>query len=193
MTTNTAVRPLRPAVAGRWTVDAARSRVVLDARVFGVVAVRGRFTELTGHLDVGADPLESRIAIDVHTGSLTAGNARVDTALAASGLIDPAAGPVIAYRSTGVRRAPGGGWQVAGALRTARGARPIVLRLAGPPAAVDGRMRLHARGRITRDDVAALLSRPGAAGVIGRTAELDLRVELARPRPPSTNGTFVGT
>jgi polyisoprenoid-binding protein YceI len=189
MTTNNGVLPARPqppdVVSGptacRWHVDGARSRLLLDARVFGVVAVRGRFTAVAGHLDLPPDPLQSRIVIGVRTGSLTTGSARVDTALAASGLIDPSAGPVIGYRSTGVHRAPEGGWQITGVLRTSRGARPLVLRLAGPPATAAGRMRLHARGRITRDDIAALLSRPGATGLIGPTAELDLRVELARP------------
>jgi polyisoprenoid-binding protein YceI len=173
-------RPVSVPATGRWQVDADRSRLLLDARVFGVVAVRGRFTAVTGHLDLPPDPLQSRIAIGVRTDSLTAGNTRVDTALAASGLIDPSAGPEIGYRSRGVHRAPGGGWRVAGVLHTSRGARPLVLRVAGPPAVAAGRMRLHARGRITRDDIAALLSRPGATGLIGPTAELDLRVDLAR-------------
>ena len=190
MTTNSAMStralPAPPQLhgldTGPWTVVTGRSQVLLDARVFGMIAVRGRFTEFSGQLDLTPEPLQSRIAIDVRTDSLTAGNTRVDTALAASGLVDPSAGPLISYRSTGLHRTPSGdGWQVAGVLRTARGARPIVLRLAGPPATRAGRLRLHASGRITRDDIAALLSRPGAAALIGPTAELDLRVELTRP------------
>lgn len=183
MTTNTAIRPpiIRPdgIAAGRWTVDAARSRLLLDARVCGVVEVRGRFTELAGELDATADPPGARLGIDVVAGSLTSGNDRIDALLAASGLIDPDAGELIRYRSASLHptAAP---VSVAGVLGTARGRRPLVLRLASPPTASGTHIRLHVRGVITRDDIGHLLARPGAARLIGPTAGLDLRVELSR-------------
>jgi polyisoprenoid-binding protein YceI len=182
MTTNTLPAPtgLDALAPGRFTVDPARSRLVLDTRVFGRVGVQGRFTELAGHLDVAPDPRDSRIRIAVSTASLTSGSRGLDALLAASGLVDPSAGPAIRYRSTALHPPDATtGWRVTGTLGTARGSRPLTLGLAGPPTTRGGRVRLHARGTVTRGDIAELLARPGAAKVFGATAQLDLRVELA--------------
>ena len=185
MTTNTVPAPsglggLDGLAPGRWTVDPARSRLVLDARVFGRVGVQGRFTELTGHLDVAADPLDSRIRIAVPTASLTSGSRNLDTLLDASGLVDPAAGPAIRYRSAALHPPTAtAGWRVTGTLSTARGGRPLGLELTRPPGVRGHRIRLHARGTVTRADIAVLLARPGAARVFGPTAQLNLRIELA--------------
>jgi polyisoprenoid-binding protein YceI len=181
MTTSTlTARPgLDGLTPGRWAVVPSRSRLALDARVLGRVGVQGRFTEMAGHLDVAADRLASRIRIAVRTASLTSGSRRLDAVLDASGLVDPSAGPAIRYRSAALHP-PGatGRWHVAGTLSTARGERPLTLELTGPPAVRGGRVRLHARGMVTRTDIAELLARPGAAGLIGATAHLDLQVEL---------------
>jgi polyisoprenoid-binding protein YceI len=167
---------------GRYTVEATRSLLTLDARVLGRVSVQGRFTELAGHLDVDADPLASRVRIAVATASLTSGSRGLDAVLASSGLVDPSAGPAIRYRSSALHPPDrGAGWRVGGVLSTARGARPLTLELNGPPAVRGHRVRLHARGTVTRADIAELLARPGAARLFGATAELDLRVELTSP------------
>jgi polyisoprenoid-binding protein YceI len=184
MTTSTLTAPsgLAGLAPGRWTVVPARSRLALDTRVFGGVGVQGRFTELAGHLDVAADPLESRIRIAVAIASLTSGSRRLDALLDASGLVDPSAGPAIRYRSSALHPPTAtSGWRVTGTLGTARGARPLMLELTGPPTARGDRIRLHARGAVTRADIAELLARPGAARLFGATAHLDLQVELATP------------
>jgi polyisoprenoid-binding protein YceI len=182
MTTSTPAAPscLAELAPGRWAVVAARSRLALDARVLGGVRVQGRFAGPAGYFDVAADPLESRIRIAVPTASLTSGNRGLDTLLDASGLVDPSAGPEIRYRSSALH-APTAttGWRVAGTLSTARGERPLALELTGPPAVRGARVRLHARGMVTRADIATLLARPGAARLFGTTATLDLGVELA--------------
>jgi polyisoprenoid-binding protein YceI len=184
MTTNTLTAPsgLDGLATGRWTVDPARSRLALDARVCGGVGVRGRFTELAGHLDVAPDPLASRIRIAVATASLTSGSRRLDALLDASGLIDPSAGPAIRYRSAALHPpTTSGTWHVTGTLSTARGGRPLALELTGPPPVGDARIRLHARGEVTRADISELLARPGAARLFGATARLDLQIELTAP------------
>lgn len=166
---------------GRWAVCAAGSQVLLEAKVCGMVGVQGRFTAVSGEVEFAADPRASRIRIDVLAGSLTTGNARRDALLTAAGLIDPAAGPVIRFRSGELGWSAGSGW-VDGTLRTARGRRPIRLELDAPRS--DGeRMQVRARGLIRRDDIDHLLARPGCARLIGPTAELDLTVELTPAGP----------
>lgn len=173
-------RPARPR-PGRWAVQAAGSQLLLEARVCGMVGVQGRFTAVTGQVDIAADPRASSIRIDVGIASLTTGNARRDALLTAAGLIDPDAGPVIRFRSAALGWTGAAGW-VDGVVCTARDARLVRLALDAP--LVDGeRMRVRARGRIGRDDIDGLLARPGCARLMGPTAELDLTVELAPVEP----------
>jgi polyisoprenoid-binding protein YceI len=167
---------------GRWWVHAAGSRLLLDARVCGMVGVRGRFTEVAGRVDIAPDPVDSRLHIQVLAASLTTGNAGRDALLTAAGLIDPDAGPVLHFRSRTLSRGSGqASWRVDGLLSTARGDRPLTLALS--TACVAGaEIRIDATGRIGRDDIAYLPARPGTARLLGPVAELDLTVTLRRDR-----------
>jgi polyisoprenoid-binding protein YceI len=166
---------------GRWRVDPSRTRLVLDTQVLGMVGVSGRFPHVSGHLDVAADPAASRIDVAVRAASLTSGSARLDALLAASGLVDPGAGPVIRYRSGPLVASCGTPLRcVDGVLATARGERSVRLTLAAAVATGAG-FRLHVRGRIGRDTITELLSRPGAARLLGPEARLDLAVTLTPP------------
>lgn len=167
---------------GTRTVDAAASRLELTMRIGGLLGVRGRFTRLTGHVGVDPDPRACTGAVTVDLASLTAGSPRRDAVLAAAGIVDPAAGPVVTYRSTAVTR-DAGGWRIDGVLATERAARSVRLdvdRLPDPGRPV--RHLVHARGVLSRADVVALVAHPGAAPLLGREARLDLA--LAVPAAP---------
>ncbi|WP_214402328.1 YceI family protein [Pseudonocardia lacus] len=160
-----------------WTVDARGSRLELEMRVGGLLPVRGRFTGVRGRLDVGDDLASCAVQVDVDATSLTAGSARRDAVLDRAGVLDPAAGPVITYRSRAVRAVPRGGWLVLGVLGTDRCAVPLRLEVAEPQWGPSGAL-LHARGEITRDEVVRLLARPGAGVLLGPVARLDLALAL---------------
>ncbi|WP_219413657.1 YceI family protein [Pseudonocardia nigra] len=185
MTRNVAIDvPADPAAAelapGWWTVDPARTRLLLDTQVLGAVAVRARFPRVSGAVEVTAGPPAGPVAVAVdvavETASLTSGSPRLDALLGASGLVDPAAGPLIRYRA---RRLPiGAPRTVDGSLATARGERPVRLTVVDAGMAATG-FRLHLRGVVDRETVAGLLARPGAARLIGPRSRLDLTVALA--------------
>ena len=172
------------ATGRRWVVDAGRSRVELEMHVAGLVAVRGRFTRVRGHLDRPDESGEEGCAVhvDVEAASLTTGSACRDAVLNAAGIIDTAAGPLITYRSRTLRPAPHGGWQVLGVIGTARCALPLRLAVGDPETTPEGVM-LHGRGELSRDDVVRLVARSGAAVLMGPTATLDLTLAL-RPVLP---------
>jgi len=157
---------------GVCTVDPAASRVELTMRVCGLLGLRGRFTDVHGHVEWDDDPARCRVHVDVDTASLTAGSARRDAVLAAAGIIDPEAGPVITFRSHSIRSDPGG-WRIDGVLGTDRCALPLRLAV-GEPETLPGALRLRARGRVSRDDVVALVARPSAGVLLGPHAQLDL-------------------
>ncbi|GAA1836474.1 YceI family protein [Pseudonocardia ailaonensis] len=169
MTTTTLAPPTR------WTVDPTRSRLTIGTRIGGLLPVRGRFTDVAGRIRLGAAPADSRIEIAVRTGSLTSGNAATDRMLHASGLVDPAAGPVLRFRSTRLVAADDG-WLLDGELSTERGSRPLRLGLRCRHGAT---LLAVAGGEIDRADVGFLLARPGAEALLGARSPLDLRIEAA--------------
>lgn len=180
--TITAISPVVLPAPGRWTVTPAGSRLLMDTTVRGVIAVRGRFTDVAGHVDVASDLGESRMWINVTAASLTTGFARLDRMLTTAGLIDPDAGPVVRFRSQRVQEGPAG-LLVDGTLATDRASRPLRLEVALPRTADSAGLCVRARGRIGRDVIGALLARPGTERLLGATAELDLTVALRAPTP----------
>lgn len=166
-------------IAGEWAVDADGSRVEMAVRVCAMVGLRGRFTGVRGHVELGAGPAGCRLHVDVDTGSLTTGSARRDAVLAAAGIIDPAAGPVLTYRSHVIATDPRGGWRIDGVLGTSRCALPLRLVAAAPERLPDG-LRMRARGRVTREQILRLLAAPGAGVLLGSHAQLDLTL-VVRP------------
>jgi polyisoprenoid-binding protein YceI len=164
---------------GRWTVDAAATRLELETTFRGIFSLRGRFTEAAGHLDVGDGAAGCRIRIDVATAPLTTGSATRDAMLAAAGPIDPSAGPLLRFRSSRiVHRGPG--LVVDGVVATDRAAAPLRLVVDLPRRAAAGGITLRARGRIDRETIGALLTRPGVERLLGPAATVDLTV-AARP------------
>jgi len=164
---------------GRWTVDAAATRLELATTFRGLFGLRGRFTDAVGFLDVGAEAGGCRMRIDVAAASLTTGSAARDAMLHAAGLVDPAAGPLLRFRSRRiVHRGPG--LVVDGTVGTDRAVAPLRLAVQLPQRASGGGLTLRAYGRIGRDTIGALLTRPGVEQLLGATATVDLTVAVRR-------------
>ncbi|WP_219418266.1 YceI family protein [Pseudonocardia nigra] len=183
MTTTTAA-PVRSLglPTGRWVVDARRSHLGVAVRIGGLATVRGRFTDVRGHVDVAAEPERSAVVAEIRTGSLTSGSPRWDRILTAAGLVDAAAHPVLTYRSTALRALPTPGrWRLDGVLTTRRGAERLTFALAGPTAGADGRAGFRARAKLPAVVAAQLLARRDAELLLGPDLALDLQVEVAKP------------
>ena len=179
MTPTTLVRgSLAP---GRWLVDGRRSQLTVTVRVGGWASVRGRFAEVRGHVDLGAEPGECAVVAEIATASLTSGSSRWDRVLAAAGLVDAAANPVLRYRSTAVTTAGTGRCRVDGELDTRAGSQPLAFTLTGPDAVRGGRARFQACGALPTAVGARLLGRPEAAALVGPVLQLDLQVEVLAP------------
>jgi polyisoprenoid-binding protein YceI len=177
-TTSALLEPMTGLPArGRWTVDTARLELTTTFR--GLFRLRGRFTEAVGYLDVGAEVGGCRMRIDVAAASLTTGSAARDAMLTAAGLVDPAAGPLLRFRSRRIVHR-GTGLVVDGTVGTARAVAPLRLAVQLPQRAGGG-LTLRAHGRIGREVIGALLTRPGVEQLLGATATVDLTVAV-RPQ-----------
>jgi polyisoprenoid-binding protein YceI len=180
MTVTTLTRSLP---AGRWLVDGRGSQLGVTVRVGGWATVCGRFTQVRGHVDVGVEPGECAVVAEIATASLSSGSRYWDRVLAAAGLVDTTANPLLRYRSTSVHPDGDQGWRVDGVLDTRGGAEPLAFALAGPATTSDGSARFRARGELPTTVAAALLGRAEAAALLGPTLALDLQV---RVRPPGS-------
>jgi len=168
--------------AGRWRVDGMRSHLGVSVRVGGLATVRGRFTDVAGHLDVTDRPEDTTVLAEIATGSLTSGSSYWDRVLAAAGLVDATTHPVLRYRSTALR--PGrvaGTWALQGVLTPGAGLGPLTFDLAGPSPVAPGRAAFRARGALPSAVAAALLARGDAQCLLGPTMSLDLRIEVLAP------------
>ncbi len=65
---------LKALTPGTWTVDASHSNIGFTARHLMVAKVRGRFTDFTGTIEVGADPLKSKVEATVEAKSVDTGD-----------------------------------------------------------------------------------------------------------------------
>ena len=59
---------------GTWTIDPAHSTVGFVARHLMITKVRGRFTDFSGSLEVGENPLESHVVATVNLASVDTGD-----------------------------------------------------------------------------------------------------------------------
>jgi len=164
--------------AGCWRIDAANSSLQISVKVGFVATVRGRFTDVHGQLDLADDVLDSQIAVEVPTSSLTSGSSHWDSVLMNAGLVDTKANPTISFESTGLSPR-GDNWLLDGVLVTGRGCLEIQLELACLGHDVS-RIRFRATGSISSKDAVRLLSQPGVDRLIGKSMGIDLVVEAVR-------------
>jgi polyisoprenoid-binding protein YceI len=118
----TGLRPL----AGRYLLDPAHTTVRFTAKALGL-PVRGRFSSVSGAIDIAEDPRESRVIARVGATSLQTGNARRDAHLAGAQFLDAAVHPVLRFHSTDVQPADQDQWTVAGNLTVRGVTSPITL------------------------------------------------------------------
>ncbi|MCS0602325.1 YceI family protein [Streptomyces sp. LP11] len=94
---------------GLWQLDPTASAVRLRHRTFwGLVAVKGTFTAVTGRGEVRPDGSAAG-TVTLETASLDTGNAKRDAHLRSADLLDAGAHPEITYTATGAELLDGDG------------------------------------------------------------------------------------
>ena len=168
------------AQAGSWRIDAANSALQISVKIGFLATVTGRFTDISGRVNITDGLLDSRIAVEVGTNSLTSGSKHWDSVLMNAGLIDTATNPTIAFESTGLTER-GAGWELTGVLVTERGCLPVTFDLECLSDLHDAaRLRFRATGSLASKDAVRLLSQPGVDKLIGKQMSVDLLIEAFR-------------
>ena len=102
--------------AGTYALDVAHSSVSFSVRHLMVSKTKGRFTDFTGTVVIGEDPLDSSVEVEIQVASVDTRDETRDGHLRSADFFDAEAYPVITYRSTRVTPASKGIWRVEGDL-----------------------------------------------------------------------------
>lgn len=136
-------------LAGSWTLDPARSRVLLETRhTWGLLPLHGIFRQVSGNATVTAAG-EVTGTLTVSAGSIDTKSKMRDKDLRSAKLFDIANHPDITYTVEGAQPADGG-IRVTGSL-TVRG-RSLPLSFDAKASATDGEVRLDAEVPVNRAD-----------------------------------------
>ena len=115
-----------PTLTGAWDIDPSHSRVGFATKHAMVTTVRGRFGDYTAdvHLDE-ANPANSRVHVEIQTGSVDTGNADRDTHLRTGDFFDVENYPTIVFDSTNVVKGDGDVYTLIGNLTIKDQTQPV--------------------------------------------------------------------
>jgi len=171
-------------VAGTWVIDPAHSTVGFAVRHL-MSRVRGRFTEFSGEIVIGATTEESAVTATIELSSVDTGNNMRDNHLRTKDFFDIEQTPKMTFASTGVRAA-GETWVLTGDLtiRDMTKAVEIELEFLGvDPTGLQGEQRVGFDGRtsIMRSDfgVSFGIAAEGTKIIMGDKVEIHLEIEAA--------------
>ena len=171
---------------GPWTIDPAHSSVSAVAQHLGLTSVHGRFKEFGGRIEVGENPLSSRVEAVVEAASIDTGNAMRDGHLRSADFLDVDVHPKITYRSTGISPAGEARWTVHGELALHGVARSVDLDLSylgtGPDPWGGVRASFRATTELRREDFAMNYNQVVRAGIaaIGATLRVELDIQAVQ-------------
>lgn len=172
-------------VAGTYDLDQAHSSVEFVVRHLMIHKVRGTFDRFSGVIEVGEDPADSGVEVEIDATSINTRNATRDAHLRSGDFFDSDAYPTIAFRSTRVSP-KGGDWLVTGDLTILGITHPVDLTVSFGAAAVDPwgntRFGVSATGEIDRERWGLNWNEALEAGgvVLSRTVALEIEASAVR-------------
>jgi polyisoprenoid-binding protein YceI len=88
--------------AGTWQIDPGHADVGFVGRHFGLSKIRGRFTGVSGVVEIAEDPAASSVVVEIDMASVSSGDQTRDDHLRSADLFDVEHHPTATFRSTGV-------------------------------------------------------------------------------------------
>ncbi len=179
-TTTASALPLAP---GTWELDPNHSAVNFTIRHLGVSKVRGRFTRFQAEVTVGETAEGTSVSATIDVGSVETGNADRDAHVLAPDMLDVAARPTLAFRSTSIS-GEGSDWELVGDLTIGEVTAPVTLavELGGIEVFPADGLRhagFEATGQIRRQDFGLIPAVPSA--MLGDIIKIELDLQLVEP------------
>ncbi len=170
---------------GRWNLDPGHAEVGFVGRHFMLTRIRGRFVGVEGGIEVGADPEDSTIVVDIDMASVDSGDQARDDHLRSADLFDVEQHPSARFASDTVEW-HGRTGRLSGTLTIKGVTRPVELEVEYLGHVTDpwgsDRAAFSARGTINREDWGLtwnLLLDSGGV-VVSKEIELDIQAEFVR-------------
>lgn len=166
-----------PASAGKWTLDPERSTVEVKSKsMWGLVPVKGRFTEVSGDGQIAAPQTVSG-HVDVKAASLRTGIRKRDDHLHSADFFEAERFPDISVVITGADTVDADTADLRAELTIKGTTKPLVLRTKVTPVG-DGGMRLTTNARLNRQDFGV---DGNLVGMIGDTVTISGDLVFRRP------------
>jgi polyisoprenoid-binding protein YceI len=181
----TATGDLVVAEAGTYEIDASHSAVEFSARHLGLAKVRGGFDRFRGTIEIGDDPLDSRVEVVIDASSVNTRNAMRDEHLRSPDFLAVEGYPDIEFRSRRVRR-DGGHFLVDGNLTVRGVTRRVTLEVEFGGSTCDPwgdtRVGFAATTEVDREEFGLSWNRALETGgwLIGKKVGIELSVEAVR-------------
>ena len=115
--------------SGIWELDPSHTSVSFSARHLMVSKVRGRFGSFRGTITVGDDPLISSVTAEIDTASIDTKDEQRDGHLKSPDFLNVDKYPTITFKSTAVRDAGDGEYDVDGNLTILDATRKVTLKV----------------------------------------------------------------
>ncbi|HEX4820449.1 MAG TPA: YceI family protein [Acidimicrobiales bacterium] len=168
-------------VAGTWTIDPVHSEVGFTVRHMMVSKVRGKFTEFSGELVTGDDPLDSRVSATIELASIDTGNPDRDNHIRSADFFETDTFKTMTYRSTGVR-VDGDDYVLDGELTLKGVTKPVALKLElggfGPDPYGGTRAGFSATGEIKRSEFGVDFNAALETGGLVVSDKVNLHLEI---------------
>lgn len=174
-------------VSGTYTVDPIHTFVTFRTQHLVVGHVRGRFSGVSGTIEIGNDPHELAIAAKVDSASVTTLQEQRDEDLRSARFFDVIKFPAITYRSTAARLLPQGRWLIEGDLTLRAVTRSVSMDVTTGGAVLDShghaRVAFHACANLTRRDFGLLAELEAETGGTEVTADVSIEIDVEATKP----------
>ncbi len=170
---------------GMYELDPTHTVVGFVARHM-LSKVRGQFTEFAGTIEVGDSPEDSRVDVEVKTGSITTHTEKRDQHLMSGAFLEIESHPVLTFTSTAVRPTGGTSFELDGDLTIKDITRRVTLlgEFLGWGPDMEGKPMLAASAKTTvdREDWGMTWNMAVEAGgfLVGKKVDLEIEVEAHR-------------
>ncbi len=170
---------------GMYELDPTHTVVGFVARHM-LSKVRGQFTEFAGTIEVGDSPEDSRVDVEVKTGSITTHTEKRDQHLMSGDFLEIESHPVLTFTSTAVRPTGGTSFELDGDLTIKDITRRVTLlgEFLGWGPDMEGKPMLAASAKTTvdREDWGMTWNMAVEAGgfLVGKKVDLEIEVEAHR-------------
>ena len=171
---------------GRWQIDPGHTELAFIGRHFMLTKVRGRFTGLSGVIEVAEAPGDSTVAVTIDMTTLESGNAARDEHLRSADFFDVEQFPELRFLSKRIETKGEGRYRVVGDLTIHGVTREVALDAEYGGRATDpwghDRLGFLAKASIDRRDFGLTWNQVVETGgvVVGERVEIELDVEAVR-------------